>query len=153
MATIERSLGKPAKRGFASMIGNSLIEVPVRTNGGIYLGHADALQLDEERICRVMSRIIKGLYYEENRKCLPSTYEAEGCICVDDYPDSILRLLDEINYAGFSPVRTVQAGVFEYTYQATREDCDSTFWLGSFYERLSFFGYTRRQPRKSEPDD
>jgi hypothetical protein len=141
---IESSLKKAKKKGFANMLLNNFCEVPIHSQGGIYLGHADALRIDEKRISRVMSRIVKGLFYEELGKYLPPTHESRGHICDDGFPDPLLKLLERIDYTGFSAIRTIQGGIFEYTYQALEEDCDTTLWLGSLYEKLSFFGVTRR---------
>jgi hypothetical protein len=143
---IENSLRKPKKKGYANMVINSLCEVPIHTQGGVYLGHADALRIDEGRIRRVMNRIVTGLFYEEMKRFLPPTHESKGYICDDGFPDPLLKLLDSIDYAAFSPIKSIQEGVFEYTYQTFEEDSDSTLWLGSFYEKLSFFGITRKIP-------
>lgn len=143
---IESSLQKANKKGYARMLLNNFCEVSIHSQDGIFLGHADALRIDEKRIGRVMSRIVKGLFYKEKWKCLPPTHESKGYIYDDGYPDPLLKLLESIAYTGFAPIKSIQGGIFEYTYQSLEEDCDTTLWLGSLYEKLSFFGATCRHP-------
>ena len=140
---VEDSIGKAKKAGFRKMLQQSFCEVPVYSKGGIYLGHSSALRVDDKRIRRVMCRIIKGLFYHELAKCLPSTHEVKGYVCEADFPDPVLDLLESIDYAGFCPIRNIQGDVFEYTFQSSDEDLDSTLWIGWFYESIGFFGATR----------
>lgn len=140
---IADSLGKPAKAGYARMIAKSLCEASVYTPGGLFLGHAPALKIDDKRFGRVMRRIITGLFFEERRRPLPSTHEAKGYVCEADFPDPILCILENSG-AEFCPVKEVQRDVFEYSFLSFEEDRDTTLWIGSFYESIRFFGATRR---------
>lgn len=43
----------------------------IRSEGGIYLGHAPAFAIDRPRIQAVIEKIVKGLYYKHNKRRLP----------------------------------------------------------------------------------
>src|SRR5215475_13203966 len=49
MAPLLRSVAKPTKRGFAKMLLDSIKEMEIETEAGLYLGKLPTLRLDQER--------------------------------------------------------------------------------------------------------
>ena len=140
-----RSMGKPTKKGFAKRILQDIHDVEVESESGIYLGTAAAFSLDKTRIDRVLQRIIRGLFFHAFQCPLPSSHEA---LChLQQFGFGYLS--QELNGITFPPPRSTGNGIFEFTYRQTHEDKHSSVWIGSFYGRLPFIGFTRP---KSTPE-
>ncbi|MFQ5853812.1 MAG: hypothetical protein ACE5JU_24910, partial [Candidatus Binatia bacterium] len=70
-----RALSKTQKRRFSQMIIDSICEIPLETDSGIYLGCAPVLKFDQVRVNRVSQRIVHGLFFHEKGYPLPPDYE------------------------------------------------------------------------------
>ena len=68
-----RSVGRSP--GFANLLINSIEEIELVTESGIYLGKEDTFKLDVARIDRVGQRIIRGLFFYEKKFPLPANYQ------------------------------------------------------------------------------
>jgi hypothetical protein len=135
-----RSLSKLQKRKFSRMIIDSICEIPLETDSGIYLGHAPALMFDQDRVNRVSQRIVRGLFFHKKGYRLPPHYEVVGLL----KQFGMEPLLEPLRQQGinFPPLRVIQSGVFAYTFRATLEDPNTTMWLALFYQKLPFVGFT-----------
>jgi hypothetical protein len=132
-------MGKPQKRGFAKRILQGIHDVEVTSESGIYLGTAAAFSLDKVRIARVLQRIIRGLFFHVFQRPLPSSHEA---LCyLQQF--GLNYLSQNLNGITFPAPRRAGKGAFEFTYRQTHEDKHSSVWIGSFFGRLSFIGFTR----------
>lgn len=60
---ILRSLQKPNKLKFKLALLNSLKEVDLYTESGIYLGKTAIHSVDPQKINRIIERICKGIFY------------------------------------------------------------------------------------------
>ena len=74
LPTVQRGLRR--QKGFRKTFFTALRKAEIRTPGGLYLGNTTVLSVDFERLERVASRIIQGLFYHEKGKYLPEQYEA-----------------------------------------------------------------------------
>ena len=139
MASLLRSLAKPMKQGFARMLLDSIKQIELETEAGLYLGKSPALRIDQERINRVAQRIIRGLFFHEKACPVPEGYEVLAYIQQFGF-DPILEKMQ------FPKLRVVQNGVFCYTFKETELDPNSSVWLALFYGHLPFVGFTRQPP-------
>jgi len=57
-------------RGLRRRIAKSMHSVDIFTPGGVFLGRGLGVRLEEERINRVVTKIIRGLYYHEYQEAL-----------------------------------------------------------------------------------
>jgi hypothetical protein len=99
------------------------------------------LALDTERIGRVAQRIVRGLFFHEKRHPVPRHYEVLGYLQPAGI-DSTLELFNNERII-FPALRTVQDGIFAYTFRASEQDPDSTILLALFYRQLHLVGCTR----------
>lgn len=132
------------------MIIESICEIPLETDSGIYLGHAPVLKFDQDRVNRVSQRIVRGLFFHEKGYPLPAGYEVSGLL----KQFGMEPLLETLRQHGvsFPAPRIIQSGVFAYTFRATSEDPNTTMWLALFYQKLPFVGITElpQQMRKQD---
>lgn len=70
--TIFRALAYPEAKWMKQKLVNDTHEVDVVTPGGIFIGKRMAFDVDMHRICSVVARIVRGLYFVENRVPLPA---------------------------------------------------------------------------------
>src|SRR5262249_35122829 len=68
---IFRSLQRPQARGMTTALLGSVGPVQAMTWGGIHVGTRLAFKVDLERINRVISRTVRGLYFKEMGRRLP----------------------------------------------------------------------------------
>lgn len=139
--TLLRSLRRPEHAKFNAEILRNLREVEIRTPAGLYLGTAPVLPLEQERVDRVAQRIVRGLFFHEYENRLPDTHEALGFLKQFGI-ESVLELLGAVR---FPEPKVIGGGSFRYSVRVTAEDPDSTMWIGDFFGRLPFLGFTRRR--------
>ena len=108
-----------------------------------------SFNVDLQRLDRVASRIVKGLYWKEYGERLPDEYRASA------FNDSGIRLMDENQLGIFRSVlevgsKTVGRKVFRYWHRAVPEDKNTTAWILLFYESVYFFGFTTSKLAESK---
>ncbi|HPS59110.1 MAG TPA: hypothetical protein PK514_13480 [Spirochaetota bacterium] len=135
--TLIRSANR--SEGFALLLKNSIKDVDVFTEAGIYLGQEGAFKLDVNRIDRVAQRIIRGLFFNAKGYPFPTNYQVIAKIQQFGLND-ILEKLQGIN---FPPLIIIQNGIFCYTYHETIEDVNSGVWILLFYGTLPIVGITK----------
>ena len=74
MPAITRSLGRPEAIGFAKMFVQNVSIVRTFTSSGLYVGKMPALSVDHMRLARIIEKIIRGLFFEEYGKRLPTSH-------------------------------------------------------------------------------
>ena len=146
-----RSLSKARKRRFSQMIIESICEIPLETDSGIYLGHALILKFDQDRVNRVSQRIVRGLFFYEKGYPLPPEYEVIGLL-KQFGTEPLLETLRQ-HGVSFPAPRIIQSGVFAYTFRATSEDPNTTMWLAVLYQKLPFVGFTGYPNQLREQDE
>ena len=65
-----RSLSNLGQPGFQKAYAKAISVKKVFTPTGIFLGNRPVMSLDNERLEKVLSKIIRGLYYHQNKKAL-----------------------------------------------------------------------------------
>ncbi len=154
-ARLLRGMQDPSRRKFLqATVAN--FEIRERWAGDVYLGPQPAFQIDWPRINRVIARIVRGLFFHETGKVLPSQYVAvsfhfEGFDRYDIHMMSTLKRIHDNALAG--GVRTVGGGVFEYGHRATEGDPSATVWALRFYEAPSFVAFTAPSDWPRQGDD
>lgn len=137
--SLVRSLSRHEQRGFSRTILESIKEVEIVTEVGIFLGKEPVFQLDIERISRVAQRIVRGLFFHEKGYAVPLGYEVFATIQQFGL-EPIFEQLPEVH---FPQLRIVQDGIFSYTFRETEEDQNSSIWFLLFYKELPLVGFTR----------
>jgi hypothetical protein len=75
--SIFHALNRPRAEGMKRGLLADWRNVDVTTPHGIYLGSRAAFEVDMRRICRVIERIVRGLYFRESGHCLPQEHGAK----------------------------------------------------------------------------
>lgn len=130
--SVARSLQRAEAAGFAQLIASSF---SIRENNSE--GTADLVfTLDKPRIFRVVERIIRGLYYHELRRPVPSSQRVLAALHVAEMSD-LMWIVDGIHLA---TVRSAAGGAFEYTF-ARQRVAGTRIWLANIYNRMSILGF------------
>jgi len=107
-------------------IRSCLIDVEIRSPGGLYVGVAPGLTFDKERVDRVIQRIVRGLFHHHYRSRLPA--DLEFLVLVDPkgkraFPDVLAQ----------APKCRIGDGVFAYARKIGKEDPRYSMWWFLFY--------------------
>ena len=135
-----RSLQRPEARGFANSLLGNVSEFFFKNEHGVIEPGA-SYHVDLERLDRVASRVVKGLFWKDYGKRLPDEY------MVSSYNDSGIQHMDE-NQSGIvrsvleARPKTVGNNVFRYWQRATPEDNYTTLWILLFYKNVYFLCFT-----------
>lgn len=106
---------------------------PVRSEGGIFLGHAPVFPIDRPRIQIVIEKIVKGLYYHRNKRRLPSDQVVTPFL----YNPTIEKQFQEA--ITLLPLYNVGDGsVFSYRYLMGDGPSPMSYWFFMFYNDTTF---------------
>lgn len=140
-----RALSKPAKRRFTRAFLRSVQDVALHSPGGIYLGNRLAYDVDLDRLCRVITRIVQGLHFEEFKTMLP---EDDLCkaYALDGFAESAgeatrnVKTLWELAVSGRR--RDLGKDVFTYWVREVQDSSRVTIWAFIVYGGVSFLAIT-----------
>ena len=108
------------------------------------------IQTDTDRLRRVVTRIMKGLFFQYRSHRLPDQYEALvfNEESVQKWPVETLNVFREnvIKPILSQPGVTISNQVFTFRCGFNTTDTDTTYWIFTFYQQASFLGLT--QPRE-----
>ena len=102
---------------------------------------------DRERLGRVASRIIRGLFWHKTNERLPNHYEVDASVV--EQPQQIDKQLANM-CAEVLKEEPIALGndVFSCWHKSTPEDKFTSLWILQFYKRIHFLGVTT----KPDPD-
>lgn len=141
LPSIYRSLQKPAKRGFQQALFNSMGEMDVVSDGGIYLGTTQGYDVNLSRLDRVATRITTGLFFHQFGTRLPSgfevkTYAADGLDNLDgNIKTQVISIFDRVTR---SEPLVFGDGVFAFWFQQIHGRDAMSAWVLVFYEHVGF---------------
>lgn len=136
--TILRSIQKPNKIKYASMLTESISQVETYSKGGIYLGKNPVMTVKKPRIRRVLERIVRGLYFVEFKTVLTEEYCAGGYI--DQFGEHASQMLQQ---TAFSTRRSYADNMFAYVFSSVEGNIRCSLWIGAFHGKVGFIGYTK----------
>ena len=116
----------------------SLTRVRFRSRAGLDLGAVPALLVEPQRLDRVLTRIIRGLFWHEYGATLP----ADARFTIGTDPD-LLRLSAEEcaelrRRYGAGGQRVVGGGAFEYLRGCALDDPRASMWSLTFFGQINF---------------
>lgn len=142
---VHRSLTKPQKQKFTSALLRSVREFSVHSDAGLYLGEAASCDVDLARLCKVIERTTRGLYFHEFGTRLPDDYRCK-VYSLDGFSlrdravvTSLKRLL---NAAQSGKTRVFGQKVFTYSVLRIEQPKALTVWAFLVYSRVIFFALT-----------
>ncbi len=143
--SLRRAILRPEARRFMSSLFANIADKQVYSQSGlIYLGVKPAIKVDLERIHRVVSRTVRGLYYHHHERAfIPSEY-AVVSVALETLP----MKLDGIS-AGISLINALKSrsslkigDVLEYKYVTLASSPYVSTWALNFYNRVLFLTFT-----------
>jgi hypothetical protein len=142
---ILKSLDREEAAGLRRKVAQDTRWVPVPSPGGLYLGHALAMDVDLPRIFSVIERTARGLYWERTRSPLP-----RGCdvkvISDDTLKESPRDVVEQLQQTILAPLMNESersiAGVFKFRGFVMPDHQGVSVWLMTFYGRMSFVAMT-----------
>jgi 5-methylcytosine-specific restriction endonuclease McrA len=145
--TLLRSLEKPGKAGMRKGLLENIVFAEAVTPSGIFIKNQLAIQTNTDRLRRVVSRTMKGLFYYYKQHRLPDGYDAlvfdeEN---VQKWPANVLGPFNEsvIQPLLAQPAAMLGNGVFSCRFGFNTADQDTTYWIFVFYGQAGFLGLTQ----------
>ena len=122
-------------RGLRRRIAKSMHSVDIFTPGGVFLGRGLGVRLEEERINRVVTKIIRGLYYHEYQEALSSSTEIM-CHFAQQPSDlsPVEKIVDQLQFGSRG-----WPDVFEYRFNRVEEKPEASIWLVRFFKTNVFW--------------
>lgn len=111
---------------------------PLYTKGGIYVGDFPSVRVDGGRIEEIFKILVKGLYYNSQKKIFPNGYAFE---VRRFFPWDFQSIWAE--FTTLNPRMKILGNVFGCAFQKAQEDDFTTVWLFWFYGRIAFSVYAK----------
>lgn len=149
--SVYRALANPKKRGMLRALTRRMQRVPVHTPSGLYIGDVGTYHVDLRRLGMVADRTVKGLFYREVGHRLPDTHDVRSFqeSGLTDIKLDVRNKLQEIVAAlRTKPLQVIGDNVFQYQYQTTAEDINTSAWLLAFFGTVCFLSLS--VPKNSE---
>lgn len=140
--TIFKSLQRPEAGGLRRMALDDLLMADVYSPLGLYAGQSIAAVVDRRRINRVVSRIVRGLYWHETGRRFADDHDVfviEKESLNLRRPNIQQHLRDKIAIPlSQRPQRMIGNGVFSYRYLIPLESSCVSIWSVVFYQKKWF---------------
>lgn len=150
--SIFRSLNRKEAKGLRSSFISDIRRIQLRTQTGLYIGRTLAYDVDMNRICRVVERTVRGLYFAES--CNPLGISNE--VRISTYEEIPSNKLGELNQTILISLAAVDSeiigdNVFSYCFHIANENPIYSVWGMSFYAKVLFLCLTgpHRVPSQS----
>ena len=133
---MSRAYSRP--QGIAKIIARMLRQAHIRTPVGIYLGKRMALDIDYDRLYRVVSKIVRGLYYYEYKEALGKDVEIT-CQWLNTHSTQATahKHIEILPFAQKS-----FPGVFSYRFSRVVEKPQRSEWAILFFNHTVFWAIT-----------
>ena len=155
---VHRSFSRPSKRAFNRALINSINYQDARSDGGIHLGKRPAYDVDLSRLCRVIERVTRALFFHEVGTRLPGDHECT-VYALDGFADADVQahrdLQTLLDQALRGKCRSFGEKVFSYWGQQIEgEEEAATLWAFLVFSRVAFIALTGpgAEPDEDPPD-
>lgn len=145
-ASVKRAFQKPEKHAFRNMILKNIVPVGVHSKDDDFLGTALAYDVDADRLRRVVTKLIRGLFYHETNTVLPQSaqivalWEGEVLQFSEDTKNMWIQMYTS---AFDQPPKVIGDGTFAYQFLLFNEDSNASVWSFAFYESVYFLGISK----------
>ena len=140
--TFIRGIHRKESAGFRQSILNNTSLNEVCTASGIYLGKALVQDVDWSRIKRVISRIVRGLFYKEKGFTLSSEYILEISPISTKTREDMEIISQILEPLARQRENIIGNKVFSYRFIFHEQNIYQTAWMLTFYENFFFLGTT-----------
>jgi hypothetical protein len=140
-----RSLTKPAKRRFSSALLSSTKDLAVHSAAGIYLGQKMSYDVDLGRLCNVIQRTTRGIYFHEFGQRLPDDHRCKA-YALDGFdlaaPEILAQLRKLWGHAASGERKDLGENVFTYWMRKIAGPEGATAWDFVLYGSVAFLAFT-----------
>lgn len=144
LPAVKRSLKRTEGRGFATEFLQSLAEAEQFTEGGIYIRSSLIAIFQGARLIRIAEKIIRGLFYHETGKRLPSDYHVR--IIYQDHVQHVSPAARDLLLKFAATILGTEARrfgtAFAYWYLASPYGWAQSHWILEFYGSREFYCFT-----------
>lgn len=141
---VHRAFTKPKKIGFTRALLASMNEVSVHSPAGLYLGRATTYDVDFMRLCNVIERTMRGLYFHEFSARLPDNARCVS-YALDGFAGADLENIGKIRNL-WQHALSGKQGAFGrnvFTYWVRRLDHPTaSLWAFLVYNCVGFLAFT-----------
>ena len=144
LPAVSRSLRRRKGSGFTKKLLQNVTLVDVRTPAGLYVGRAVGYKVENERLERVVARIVRGVYWYHYGFRLKENYEVncyEQSRLLASCDQEVLQEFAE-NFRpmfGKPPDNEIGNHVFEYWARSDVNDKYTTAWFLRFYGSVCYY--------------
>lgn len=141
-----RGFARPRGFGYARFFLSKVGFIQVRSPSGLHLGRQGAYDVNLHRLSRVAARVIRGLYYHEQKVPLPTewqtlAYFSEGFSHLP--PWELAEMEREVITPTLSnPPREIGRSVLRYWVAYASDHPHTSSWVLDFYSGIRCFGVT-----------
>jgi hypothetical protein len=146
---IVRGLNRKERPGLKNSIIRNLVTVDATTETGLYIGKMIGIEVDMNRVYRVIKRIMKGLYFFHNHHTLPANVEL-----------LVKEVTDKASHKSIPPIHYTELysnkrhdygeGAFWYRISLLEENDILGSIICSFYNDALFYGVYKKHNRNPE---
>ncbi len=145
---ILRSLKRPQATGLRASLLAGMVELPIVTRAGHYVGSAGTYSVNFARLNATAARISRGLYWRETGSPIPTRFRACAYVADSLRPSSsatevTLRRLAEFTKA--AAPRRIAHGAFTYWFRNFDDVPEAAAVAFLLYDRVVFLGWTHRK--------
>ena len=130
------SLKRPAQQWFTQAFLKKMSPVSLVSPSGLYLGRTMAMDIEGERVKRVLNRTIRGLFYHERKERLPTDCLVNTWIDMELPDPRIMALL-----LAEQP-KVIGNAVFSYRAIFTKDEKYGSAWLLVLYDAVRIVSLT-----------
>ncbi|MFO0813566.1 MAG: hypothetical protein U0796_10125 [Gemmatales bacterium] len=140
-----RSLRRPEAKGLLESFRKWVHNVEVQSPSGLFLGRRMQVDIDLDRLYRVVARIVRGLYFVETETILSPAAKVE--VYSDERINENRREVANEFVANIAvplakqPAKVILNGIFSYRYQLT-EMPEASGWALVFFGNIPFIVLT-----------
>jgi hypothetical protein len=156
IGSVLRSFNRTEGEKYFRSLYSKLGQHDARTKQGIYVGPQPTVEVDLNRILKVIKRIVRGLHYHENNSCLSPDYEVY--VFTGEYFEHDLTWDQrEVFLKAFvvpvlaAPQKVIGGGVFKYKVgRSNKREC--CVWAFLFFDKVPFIAVTLPKDRIHEKE-
>jgi len=141
-----RALERPNAKGFSKMLLSKTFYADVFTPRGVFVERRMGINVDKERIDRVVGKTVRGLFYKFSGRLLGDDYDihVDTNETLERADPQTLRAMQEqiIKPLSACPEISAASGSFRFRYSIPDPTINASVWALVFYSRLPFLCIT-----------
>ncbi|VEN74328.1 putative HNH endonuclease [Candidatus Desulfarcum epimagneticum] len=143
-----RALEKPNKKGFQKAFLNRIKEVELYTPTGLFICNTALYNADFERLNKVASRIVRGLYFYHRKVSIPKRHIINVIPFQTLNPDDkelMNKISKVVSHILIKTPIIIGDDVFKYWHGFNDDEQDCSIWVLQFYNYFEFIVIVKRK--------